>query len=451
MTWIRGQHAPLGREYIATLTRHWWSLVVGVVGGVSWLADAIAHSFGWVLVYPRWVSVAVCFAALSVAQFLAFADMRKQRDNALASASSVPIGPDPNEWDVEFRRGLIDVKVYDKIESRYGIAVDVVITNRSDKPLSLSAELHAQWAHPMMFNVAAVSEQPLPAWRDIVAAFGLPDKKQLVFPLRVERGAESGHLVFPIEIVGMGVRSAGEFQMGGVDEEEECERDREYRLVIKDRLTAEKKSLSVERAVAPLLDGSGRVRKSDLAVAGRADTLILHATRDDAALHESNTHLQNAFSRLADDNVLLRNQVEMLRREAPRHLSDYQRRVIAEKVSLFMKPFVDNGRQIAIGVYSEPCTDCASYANEFKDLLRSAGVTVLRGGRRHWSPDGGGPVEEYRRGVYIRYDPIYEQQHSVPSLATVLYEALAESGIPAKLLDRPGFGWCDLIISEREV
>lgn len=76
----------LVREYISTLLRWWWLIVATVFfsGGYE-VVNYVLGLFGYQLSPPRWVGWALGAVALVIAQFLAFREMRKQRDTAEAN------------------------------------------------------------------------------------------------------------------------------------------------------------------------------------------------------------------------------------------------------------------------------------------------------------------------------------------------------------------------------
>src|SRR5712692_11486804 len=69
-------------EYASILWEWWWLLVVVVVGGVLWAIDFGLHFFHKTLDLPKAVPPTVFLVGLFVAQFVAFAKMRKQRNDA---------------------------------------------------------------------------------------------------------------------------------------------------------------------------------------------------------------------------------------------------------------------------------------------------------------------------------------------------------------------------------
>jgi hypothetical protein len=68
---------PIWTEYGRHVWRYWWLVVVGGVGGVLSLVSLVAS-----IVIPTWLGVVVLLVGLSVAQFLAFKEMRHHRNEA---------------------------------------------------------------------------------------------------------------------------------------------------------------------------------------------------------------------------------------------------------------------------------------------------------------------------------------------------------------------------------
>ena len=87
---------PEESGYISRLWNHWWSLVIGVAAGVMWAVESIAKYRGIDWNWPSWVFPAVFVSGVVLAQFLAFRDMRKERDGAMALLDrlSAPRYPD---------------------------------------------------------------------------------------------------------------------------------------------------------------------------------------------------------------------------------------------------------------------------------------------------------------------------------------------------------------------
>ena len=77
----------LFREYIEILWRRWWWFVTAIVGGAWLIADLSVHVFGYHLTTPRWFPLLAFGVGAIVAQFFAFVEMRRERNDALAKRS----------------------------------------------------------------------------------------------------------------------------------------------------------------------------------------------------------------------------------------------------------------------------------------------------------------------------------------------------------------------------
>lgn len=73
------------REYLPAVFRRWWLSVTVIVAGALWLASL----FFTVPAIPPWVWVALFVLLLAAAQFLAFHDLRKHRDEGQKPGLSV--------------------------------------------------------------------------------------------------------------------------------------------------------------------------------------------------------------------------------------------------------------------------------------------------------------------------------------------------------------------------
>ncbi len=81
--------APLWAEYFRHVWSHWWSLVVGAVGGLLTVLSLLTS-----IAVPLWLGIAILVFGLVVAQALAFRDLQRERDQLLR-ASEASIGPSP--------------------------------------------------------------------------------------------------------------------------------------------------------------------------------------------------------------------------------------------------------------------------------------------------------------------------------------------------------------------
>lgn len=247
-----------------------------MAGSVSVLAGIVAATVPEIA-SPKLVGAAatVCLLISSYAVWATEREARLRAENELRLARERN-SAQAYEWAVDFSGVVADMKVLAETEARFAVALGVTITNRSTKPLSLRAELLAQWAHPFLHHVASSHETPIAAWEKIVMAFRLPERRQLTFPLNLGTGSISGHVVFDIPTVGLAVASAAGDVIGGLRDDDEGEREREYRLVILDDISLERKEYPVSQLIAPRLDGSDINDYTDLAVAGRAWTYVVH-------------------------------------------------------------------------------------------------------------------------------------------------------------------------------
>jgi len=115
------------------------------------------------------------------------------------------VGASASEWAISSLVEVADIRVLNRQLNRYAIAMNVTITNRSRSPLSLSAALHVQWGKPRFaYKVARASSVPVEHFETVMAAFRLPYREQLLFPLNL-RGECSvhGHIVFDIPDAGI--------------------------------------------------------------------------------------------------------------------------------------------------------------------------------------------------------------------------------------------------------
>ena len=197
---------------------------------------------------------------------------RNDETEATKGANAV----DSDEWTIDFPGQVADIRVLYHTLQRYALAHDVTIINRSNEQVVLTAELLVQWANRPLYCVAKPHESALDHWSTVLTAFGFTAKQQLLFPLNLNaRSAVSGHIVFDIADVGMGVGTVATEAIGGLRQDLEHEREREYKLQIRNKLTYVERTAEVRTVYAPRLDGSGIADRTDFAVAGRAVTLNL--------------------------------------------------------------------------------------------------------------------------------------------------------------------------------
>ena len=266
---------PTYWQFLRAFRKHW---IIEMSGAVSVAASILAAFVPGVR-----NAILVGASALFCAFLASYAVWKHERVSRIKAEHNLDLERDgetvgPHEWSVDFSGSVADIKILSDELTRYGVAVNVVITNRSAKPISASAALHIEWGHPMFYKVAAPRELAIAEWDSLLAAFDLPRKRQLLFPFTLSGGSSSGHIAFDIPIVGIGVTSLAEDYIGGLKEDDETERARTYILVVKDDISGVEKQLNVSTLYAPSLDGSHISNYTDLAVAGRAATLVLPST-----------------------------------------------------------------------------------------------------------------------------------------------------------------------------
>jgi hypothetical protein len=115
---------PVWAEYARYVGRRWWFVVVGVVGGVLTVVALVAS-----IVIPTWLGIVILVVGLSVAQFLAFKDMRGERDKAL-EASRVTIGPSPFPRSKLERAVVTSMGAFEKLEREMTVQGEVGLFDR---------------------------------------------------------------------------------------------------------------------------------------------------------------------------------------------------------------------------------------------------------------------------------------------------------------------------------
>jgi hypothetical protein len=102
---------PLVVEYLGAVLRHWFLLVVAVVGGILGFIDLVVHGGPTI---PVWLWVTIMMAGLVVAQFLAWTDMRTEWRGAaeardqLADAALAPASAADPPVELNVRRDVRD-------------------------------------------------------------------------------------------------------------------------------------------------------------------------------------------------------------------------------------------------------------------------------------------------------------------------------------------------------
>lgn len=69
------------QSYLQSVIRHWWVVVVSIFLAVIGAAQDILQSIWSDFVMPAWVWAVILFTGLSIAQFLAWRDMKRHRDS----------------------------------------------------------------------------------------------------------------------------------------------------------------------------------------------------------------------------------------------------------------------------------------------------------------------------------------------------------------------------------
>jgi hypothetical protein len=100
----------------------------------------------------------------------------------------------------------------------------------------LDATIHVEWAHEGFHPGTTFRQIAVPRWADLLRAFGFPNEPQIT-SLTLDRGRRSGHLVFDIPDVGLGV-AFDTSRFGGIDDDNEHERDRRCYIRFTDTLTS---------------------------------------------------------------------------------------------------------------------------------------------------------------------------------------------------------------------
>ena len=214
-------------------------------------------------------------ASLDIAEISEFTNGLTASDTGSVTRPAEPSaqGAAPDEWSVHFYGAIADVAVLGKSLERYAVALDVEITNRSAARISLTARLFVQWAHEQFFPSAPARQASVPQWDDVLRAFNIRYQPHMIFPMNLDRGHTVGHIVFDIDDVGLGVRYAGGLNLGGLNEDDESERERHSYIEFTDRITGQTKITPVNFVYAPQLDGLSK--KSDIAVRGNAASWTL--------------------------------------------------------------------------------------------------------------------------------------------------------------------------------
>jgi hypothetical protein len=163
-------------------------------------------------------------------------------------------------WEVRYPGGLADLSMVRTSEpaivQRFAIGEDFTLINRSPHPVSLSA------LFLIVYGCTQLAVDPyslqLGEWPRLLAAFGIRQKPQLLFPLNLAgHSAIEGHILVPIRPDGQG-RGVG----GDVPEK------RQYVFEFEELLTGRKFSAVVSAIGAPDRDNHQCYSGTDLARPG---------------------------------------------------------------------------------------------------------------------------------------------------------------------------------------
>jgi hypothetical protein len=102
-------------EYARYVVKRWWSLVVGVAGGILFVISLVTP-----VSVPVWLGIVILFGGLTVAQFLAFRDMRDER-----TAAQQELNEARKEPGALLRKCYVEgQKLHERIVLRQGVARD---------------------------------------------------------------------------------------------------------------------------------------------------------------------------------------------------------------------------------------------------------------------------------------------------------------------------------------
>lgn len=181
---------------------------------------------------------------------------RGQESNSAADSGAANASA---EWEVRYPGGLDDVSMIRRDQpsrrDRFAIGRDFTFVNRSPHRVSLNATLL------IVYGVTQLAADPrhfLPDWEQLLAAFGIPIKPQLLFPLNIDaHSAIAGHILFVIPPEGAGVGIGGD-----VPEK------RRYLFEIEELQTKRTSTVSATAVFALDKNNHWRVSQTDLARAG---------------------------------------------------------------------------------------------------------------------------------------------------------------------------------------
>jgi len=140
-------------EYAQHVWRHWWSVVVGAAGGVLFLVSLFVS-----ISIPTWLGASILVVGLSIAQSLAFKDMRQERNEA-RRANEFSIGPSP------FPRTKLESAVVKSLVAARDIERESAVrliawAGETDQRLDEAGagELHARFRHDGLHPPHGTSE-----------------------------------------------------------------------------------------------------------------------------------------------------------------------------------------------------------------------------------------------------------------------------------------------------
>jgi hypothetical protein len=151
------------------------------------------------------------------------------------------------------------------------------------------------------------------------------------------------------------------------------------------------------------------------------------------------------IAELQDANSELTRTSEAAARNAPRQLSERARQVIASQLKDHIRNWkAAYGPQAGVAIYYHPGSDCASYAQEFSDLLASLGLSVFCSVLR---PEYGG-TSRHSIGIFV-IDGLMSPPENQPTFADSLHKAMGDAGISSQRLRQVSGGGCILIIGAK--
>ena len=162
-----------------------------------------------------------------------------QREHGAAEEPSRVI----TNWEVRYPGGLADVSMVRRGQranlDRFAIGEDFTFINNSPNQVSLSV------IFVLVYGCTQLAVDPfnmqLPEWAQLLTAFGIRQKAQLLFPLNLPgRSAIEGHILIPIRPDGQG-RGVG----GDVPEKRQC------LFEFEDLLTKRRSTLTSSAVFAP--------------------------------------------------------------------------------------------------------------------------------------------------------------------------------------------------------